>query len=135
MHFITNIRHFIILMVFFSLGACRTTPAITVPPSYNAKALAEKWRASHPEEFQRHSPHPRVRPKNKAKILYQMPADIDQEDPSLQDNDAEIGRNKYSYPKYQPDEDNPYVYSPPSPTNYPADNDADYYYYPLYFSE
>lgn len=56
-----------------------------------------------------------------------------------QDNDDEVGH--YGYPVYQTDQDNPDVYVPVSPhkvipdQQYPQDNDAEYYYYPLYFSE
>lgn len=76
-----------------------------VKPQYDAKKMAEDWYAN-------------------GKMV--------------QDNDEEVSH--YSYPVYQADQDNPDIYTPVKPRvapqeQYPADNDADYYYYPLYFSE
>lgn len=132
-----NIKPICIASIAVLLNACATHAPPPVPSSeYNSKAMAQQFRNTgqtiHPHTAK--AP-PKVRANVKGKVLYVLPTPAQEGDPNLQDQDSEVSSNRYSYPVYDGNDDNPYVYTPPTPTNYPADNDADYYYYPLYFGD
>jgi hypothetical protein len=127
-----TIKCCIIFGIAMCLNAC-ATPHSAPSPEYTAKDMAKKWR-SNTQSGTNHPVH-KSQSRNSGKTYYVLPPPAEEGDPHLQDQDSEVNRNRYSYPVYQSDADNPYVYAPPTPNNYPADNDADYYYYPLYFGE
>ena len=124
------------IIISLVVGGCvsATKPAAPLKSAYNAKEMAERWRSNSQPDIsstQKNKQLPDrqgVRPQPLRAPIYK-----DEQNLEFQDQDGEVSR--YSYPVYQADDDNPYVYTPPTPQHYPEDNDADYYYYPLYFSE
>ncbi len=118
------------------LSAC-ATPAPSVSSSeYNSKTMATQLRKNGHIGAQNPVKQPaKVSTNVNGKVFYIVPPPNEEGAAGLQDQDSEVNNNRHGYPVYDPNDDNPYVYTPPTPTNYPADNDADYYYYPLYYGE